>query len=157
MARDLYSIHVREVMSKEVVTVAPHDSLHESLQLMVANKIAALPVIDAHDRCVGMLSSSDFLELTSDLDGELTELEGLEGAAERWVARQLGSGIGHDQVADHMTDHVATISSEAKLIEAAEVMLRNHVHRLPVIDASQRLVGIVSTIDLLRAWVESRS
>ncbi len=157
MARDLYSIHVREIMSKEVVTVAPHDSLHESLQLMVENKVTAVPVVDGHDRCVGMLSSSDFLEITSDLDGELSELEGLEGAAERWVVKQLGKGIGHDQVADHMTDHVATISSEAKLIEAAAVMLRNHVHRLPVIDASHRLVGIVSTMDLMRAWVESGS
>ena len=154
MAKDLHSIRVKEVMSKEVVTVAPHDSLHESLQLMVDNKVAALPVVDAHDRCVGMLSSSDFLALTSDLDGELTDLAGAEGAAERWVAKQLGGGLGNDQVADHMSEQVATVSCEATIHEAAQLMLRHHVHRLPVIDANRRLVGIVSTMDLLRAFVD---
>jgi len=154
MARDLYSLRVKDVMSRDVVTISPNDSLHESLQLMVENKVAAVPVIDHRDRCVGMLSSSDFLQITRELDSELSSLDASDIASERWLLQKLHDGVGNDKVSEHMTENVASISSEAALSEAAQQMLRNRVHRLPVIDGNNRLVGIVSTMDVLRAFAE---
>lgn len=54
-------------------------------------------------------------------------------------------------VADRMASHPIVIRADASLTEAAEVMDRNHVHGLPVIDDSGALVGVLSQTDLIRA------
>jgi CBS domain-containing protein len=51
-----------------------------------------------------------------------------------------------------MTSNVATTAPDAPLVDAAREMLRQHVHRLPVVDASGQLVGIISTMDVLKAF-----
>jgi CBS domain-containing protein len=53
-----------------------------------------------------------------------------------------------------MTSPVASIGPEATLVDAARAMLRHRVHHLPVVDDEQRLVGIVSTMDLLSGFVD---
>jgi CBS domain-containing protein len=54
-----------------------------------------------------------------------------------------------------MTHKAVSVKPESTLVAAASAMIRNHVHRLAVTDASGRLVGIVSTTDIIRALAES--
>ena len=48
-------LRVKDVMSKHVVAISPADTLHEALELIVENRVSALPVVDGRERCVGML------------------------------------------------------------------------------------------------------
>jgi acetoin utilization protein AcuB len=69
--------------------------------------------------------------------------------------RNLSENIGDQSVMDLMTEEVVSVAADDLLVHAARIMLAQHVHRLPVIDGQQRLLGIISTTDVLRAFVEA--
>ncbi len=73
MANQLFQRRVRDVMRKHVVTVNAQDTVHDALELMLENKVSALPVVDHRGHCVGVLSSRDFVDLTHDLDEDFHE------------------------------------------------------------------------------------
>lgn len=127
--------------------------MHEALQLIAENKVAALPVIDNHGRCVGLLSTSDLIEVARDLEAGIDELERSDQLLFGLVIEKLGDGIGHQLVGDLMSQAVISVDPEDSIQQAASSMLREHVHRLPVIDNQRHLVGIISTTDLLYAIV----
>ena len=142
---------VQDVMSRDVVTIFAQDSVHEALELMVENRVSALPVVDGRGHCVGVLSTSDMIDMARELDSELTLLETADGSSRMWMVESLRAGIGHEPVSNVMTEAVASVRPETPVREAAREMLRHRVHRLPVVDGNSQLVGIVSTMDVLGA------
>jgi CBS domain-containing protein len=66
----------------------------------------------------------------------------------------ISEKVGHHSVSDVMTETVIAVTPETTLVQAADDMLRERVHRLPVVDGQRRLVGIVSTTDVLRAFIK---
>lgn len=154
MNDNLYQRRVKEVMSKDVVAVHPHDTLREALELMGENRVSALPVTDRRGRCIGMLSTSDMVDLTRELDDDLNDLNQVSPLSREWLLEKLSNGVGHQKVETLMSNSVAVVGQEALLVHASREMLRQHVHRLPVVDDHQRLLGIVSTMDVLTAFSE---
>jgi CBS domain-containing protein len=154
MARSISKLQVKDVMSKHVVAVNPGDSLHEALDLICENRVSALPVVDGHGHCVGILTTSDLIELTHELDDELRNLGRLNDSKPQWLIEQLAKALGSERVSEQMTPDVAAIRPEATVAEAAASMLRNRVHHLPVVDANNVLRGIVSTMDILGVVAE---
>ena len=149
MGNKLKQLRVKDVMSKDIVAVYPDDSLHEALELIVENRVSALPVTNGNGQCVGLLSTSDLIDLTHELDDELQNLGRASVGKREWLIEQLAGSLGSEYVSEQMTQDVATISPEASLPEAAAMMLRNRVHRLPVTGKDNKLLGIVSTIDIM--------
>jgi len=154
VSKDVYSRRVKAVMSKDVVTVHHMDSVHEALVLMSENRVSALPAVDGHGRCTGIISTTDLVDLTRELDEDLEELERADVVMGQWLFEKLKDDIGHQSVNEAMSRDVATIGPEALLVEAAHEMRRHRVHHLPVVDENKKLLGIVSTMDLLDALVE---
>lgn len=151
MVAELSKMRVKDVMSKDVVAVNPNDTLHEALDLIVENRVSALPVINGTGQCVGMLSTSDLIDLTHDLDDEIQNLGRSEASQRPWLVEQLSQALGAERVSEQMTPDVETIGPEVSVPDAAAAMVRNRVHRLPVADDNGRLLGIVSTVDIMRA------
>jgi CBS domain-containing protein len=142
------------MMSTDVVTVNAHDTVHEALELMLENKVSALPVVDHLGCCVGILSTRDFVDVTHDLDEGLYTME---HASEVWwdvFMRNLSESVGQQSVSDIMTEDVVFVTPDKNLVQAAAQMLRERVHRLPVLDDQRRLVGLLSSTDVLKAFVE---
>ena len=54
---------VKDAMSRDVVTINAAELAHEALQLMAENKVSALPVVDRQGRCIGIISTSDFIDV----------------------------------------------------------------------------------------------
>jgi CBS domain-containing protein len=143
-------------MAVHVVAVNPGDSINEALQLMVENRVSALPVVDGHDRCVGVISSTDLLMLAQQLGGELEALHTTEGLAHALLIEKLEhSGFTDQTVQELMTPTAVEIEPSATLVAAAGSMVRNRVHHLAVTEKGHKLVGIVSTMDILGALAES--
>lgn len=151
----LFQRRVKESMQTDVVTVHAQDTVHDALSRMLENKVSALPVVDHRGHCVGILSSRDFVDMTNDLDGDFHEA--LHESEVWWSAfiRNLSENIGEQSVMDLMTEQVISVSADELLVEAARIMLSQGVHRLPVVDSERRLTGIISTTDVLRAFVEA--
>lgn len=154
MTASLATHRVKDVMSRQVVSIHHKETLHEALQLMTENKVAAIPVVDSHDHCVGVLSTSDLMEVTREVDDELDRHEN-DDSPHGWLISLLADSLGHRHIDTLMTNSVASVGPEATLVDASAEMLRNHVHRLPVVDPSGHLKGIVSTTDILEALVSS--
>ncbi|QRK04626.1 CBS domain-containing protein [Archangium violaceum] len=132
---------VDEVMAREVISVRPDTSLQTAAELMLELVISGMPVVDEKGQLLGMLSKTDLVRHRLDEDGEarVTLPSGqhvLEGTT----------------VEDVMTRQVLTVPEGASLAEAAKIMVNAGVHRVPVVNATGALVGLVTTSDIVR-WV----
>jgi CBS domain-containing protein len=151
---NLYSRPVKELMSKDIVSIHYHETVHDALHLMVENRRSALPVIDGHGHCVGILSTSDLVDLTLEVEDEVTDV-GRGAVSSRWLFDQLAEGLGRQRVEEVMTTKITAVGPETPLVDATRVMLEHHVHRMPVVGDNGQLLGILSTMDILRALAES--
>ena len=147
------AVRVREVMARDVVIVHPDDPLSEAVSLMFENRVSAVPVVDKRQRCKGILSTTDLITLFRKLSAGPVEPDELDQFSEDLAdANQRSSRLGRSKVAEVMTADVMTVTLEDTILVAAREMLRSRVHRLVVVDAQQRVIGILSTMDLLEAF-----
>src|SRR5438046_1436458 len=129
---------VTDVMTRTVVVVRDHAPIKDIVRTMDEHRVSAVPVVDAHGRPVGIVSEADLLQKEEHLERDPPRR--LEG----WRRRDDRTRAGALDAATIMTTPVIVISSSATLAAAARAMRVNGVKRLPVIDATGRLMGIVS-------------
>ncbi|WP_461091080.1 CBS domain-containing protein [Spirosoma gilvum] len=127
---------VSNIMTRTVFTVNLNDDLHQVIDLINHHKIRHVPVVDANE-IVGMISKTDVNRLTFS-----SLFEGQEDADE--AVLQI---LSIDQV---MTHKPRTIPVGMTIREVAEVFAEEEFHALPVVDEENKLVGIVTTTDLIK-------
>ena len=139
---------VKDLMTSQVVTVTPATGFRELIAIMRDRGITGLPVIDTEGRLVGVVSEADLL---------LKEQHPL--AEERhdrsWSQREERAKAASTVASGLMSRYVVTVRPEESIAEAARLMHRHAVQRLPVVDAAGRLLGIVSRGDLLKVFLRS--
>jgi len=142
---------VAEVMTSEVVTLSPEDSVAEAWQKMFDTLLKALPVVDGSGAVVGMLTDEDLLEKAG-IPQRLSVAQKLDplvlGEAS---ARFLHSPL---TVADVMSRPAITARTQDSLGVAAARMAKKGIKRLPVVDEHGRLAGVLSRVDILRLVAE---
>ena len=136
---------VKDVMTTQVVAVRPTASFKEMVVKMRRARASALPVVDGEDRVIGVVSEADMLNKEADLNTEPGTLSGLL----RFGEREKSAGV---TAAELMTKPPVTIGPGAPLSEAARLMRDRRVKRLPVINDTGLLIGIVSRADVLRVF-----
>lgn len=147
-------------MTTRVTTVGPELPLYELICLLVDTNISGAPVVDAQGRAIGMVSQSDLIwedhdwaETCRALTSRKRNARRTDAAdAEPFEDRPLTSRT----VADVMTTGSLSVLPTTTIQDASRLMISNHVHRLSVVDESQRLVGIITTYDITR-WVAQAS
>lgn len=153
MANDPYAMRVKEVMVKGVVSVGPKDSLDDALALLIENRVSGLPVVDSRRRCVGVLSTTDLLGPASELGERPRGIGRNDESMKAWLLETADrNDLSKRRVEEVMTPDVVAIGPESSLAQAAREMVRSRVHRLAVLDDEKRLLGIVSTMDVLDAF-----
>jgi CBS domain-containing protein len=142
-------MRVENVMSRDVVSVRPEAPLKEVARLLVERRISGIPVCDAAGRVLGVVSEEDILIKEEGVSvqprGLLSWLMTDEDAGAKALARTAGEA---------MTAPALTIAAGRPVAEAARTMVEHGVKRLPVVDGD-RLIGIVTRADLVRAFVRS--
>ena len=151
---DIYKRRVKDIMSRDVVTINAADTIHEALTLMGENRVSALPVVDNHNNCVGILSTSDLVDMTRDVDDDVYQLEFVDPTTRRFLLDKLTHSMGSETVQSFMSEAVATIDAETTIGRATREMLRNHIHHLPIVDIHDHLIGIISTMDILAEFAD---
>jgi CBS domain-containing protein len=147
-------MRVKDIMSRDVVTLSESDKIHDALELLVSNRVSALPVVDKRNHCIGILSTTDLVDFTRDVDDDLHRVDEFDPSSRRWLVDKLLRTVGHEPVGSYMTEDVATVSLESSLAKAAHEMVRNRVHHLPVVDHNGHLAGIISTMDILAEFAD---
>jgi len=142
-------MNAADVMTVDVVTIAPDTPVAEIVSLLLSRGISGVPVVDAHGMVIGLVSEGDLLRRA--------EL-GTEKRRGSWLEFFTGTATlaseyvrSHGAVAsDVMTRDVVCVGPETNLDEVAAMMESRRIKRLPVVQ-DRKLVGIVSRSNLLRA------
>lgn len=141
----------RDIMTTNLVTVQPGTPVREVATQLFERRISAVPVVDEEGRVVGIVSEGDLMRRP-------------ETGTERhpsWWLRLFGYSdeLAHEYVKSHgrtaadvMTRHVLSVTEDAEIAHIADLLESHHIKRVPVV-RQDRLVGIVSRADLMRALI----
>ena len=126
---------VRELMSSMTIRATPDDDVLDVVALMVREGVRHLPIVDADDRVVGIVSDRDVRTAVGD---PVTALERSdETERDRWPVDEI------------MTSNPICVPANASVDELARVLVDESIGAVPVIDDDGKLLGIVSYVDLL--------
>lgn len=144
-------MRARDIMDTRFHTLRPGQSITDAVKAFYAasteeqRKIFGMMVIDEQDQLVGMLSMYDILLFVrpkhAGLWGEIEDLP-LEGAFDELLER-----VKPVRVADIMTTNVVTIGPDTHVVVIADLMIKRHIRRLPVV-AGTEVAGIVYISDV---------
>ena len=133
---------VKDVMTTQVVAVRKAASFKEMAVKMRDSRIGAFPVLDDGGRVIGVVSAADMLNKEADLATGPEPLSSLL----RFGDREKAAGV---TAAELMTSPAVTIGPDAPVAEAARLMRDRRVKRLPVVNATGHLIGVISRADVL--------
>lgn len=123
-------MHVRDVLkskSGQIISIAPEATVAEAVAQMVQNNIGSLPIVDAQDQLIGIISERDLLR-------------GIHNHGEK---------IRGKLVSEFMSRNPVTCELEAKVDEVMGLMSERRIAKVPVLDGT-KLVGIVSVGDVIK-------
>lgn len=135
---------VNEVMTEAVVSVDEAASYRSVVDLLIGRRISAVPVVDAFQRVLGVVSEADLLRKIEYAGDEAPRL--FDGRRRR---DDRGKALAKT-AADLMSAPPVVALSGTPIAAAARLLDREHVKRLPVVDDLGRLIGIVTRGDLLK-------
>jgi len=136
---------IRDVMTTEVVAIDQATSYKEIARLMTEQQVNALPVVTPDGHVAGMVSEADVLRKEERNFRRLGTGLPARSRAEKAQAEAGNAG-------ELMTSPVITIHPDAPLGAAARLMNAHRIRLLPVVNASGKLIGIVSRRDLLSVF-----
>lgn len=126
------SLSTKDYMTTDVITVAPEMNIHAAIKLLVDKRISSTPVVDNNGNLIGILTTRDCLNVAFS------------------ASYHKDSG---GRVADYMSGDVETIDAASDIVEVADLFLKSHYRRFPVI-TNDRLVGLISRYDVLKALAD---
>src|SRR5262245_15530192 len=139
-------------MTSPVVSVRADTPYGEIVALLAKHRISAVPVVDTFGKVVGLVSEADLLHKIEFI-GDDTEPVFYE-----WGARKAHRAKARGSIAEElMTSPAVTVQAAMSVIGAARLMERENVKRLPVVDGTGHLEGIVSRNDLLKVYLRADS
>lgn len=131
---------VKTIMTREVVTVQLGEAPSKVRAVLQNGRFHHLPVLDG-ERLVGIVSSVDFMKASLSV----------WGTDERTIDALLDSQL---RLANLMRAEPRTIRETATVRDAAQALSHGEYHSLPVVDVDGKLVGIVTSTDLIRYLLE---
>lgn len=149
--KPLLTLTAADLMSGPVITIPKEMSLQGAAHMLTRFSISGAPVVDNEGRCVGVLSTRDFLSWAE--KGEHANERNRGGVADAHTAWQVldVQTLPKDEVARYMTADPVTVSPALGITDVARIMTDAHIHRVIVVDGRDRPVGLVSSTDILAA------
>lgn len=121
-----------QIMTSDVVTIAPNATIQDAIELLVHRRISGLPVVDPTGRLVGIITEFALLAMAYNQD------------------------VQNDPVEHHMTRDVLTVDASDAISHVTDVFILHRVRRLPVVQGG-RLVGLLSRHDVLSALLSEQA
>lgn len=153
----LGSLRARDLMTRSLIVIHDTDTVEQAVANLKLHQITGAPVVDESGRFVGILSLSDLvLAGVEDRTRKPSQWEcGATWDLYDMAPSPIGAGTEAELVSTRMSTVVTSVTDDAPLVEVARVMCNGHWHRVPVVDAAGSLKGIISTMDVLAAVVNT--
>ena len=127
-AFNVYELKAKDISSETLVTISPNDDVDYVIRLMLSNNIGGVPIVE-NNTLVGIFTEREVLKL---------------------INAKVFSGL----VDSIMSTKVVTVDEESNIIDAAKLMTKSGVRRLPVIK-DDKLIGIVTAADIVKFIAKS--
>lgn len=145
--RKIGEITCEQVMSKVESTLTFGDSLEDAWKLLRQQPYPAIPVVNAANRVIGLLSHEDFMR-----HANADSFASLPPKFKQLIMRTYKThNIKPEVVGQIMTSPAVTISQHAHIIHMVPLITTHHLHVIPVVDDEGRLIGVLSQTDVIRA------
>ncbi len=136
----------KDIMSTDIVSVHPKDSLHQVSRKLAENDTSGVPVVDDIGRIVGIVSEHDivsYLSTFEDKELEVVDTTKLPHLAHIYLQASA------KPVEEIMTKEIITAKPDTKIEILARLMTQNNINRVPIV-VKGKMLGMVSRIDILR-------
>jgi CBS domain-containing protein len=140
---------IADVMTRDALCVRADMTLEALRAVLIERGLGGLPVVDAEGRPLGMVTKTDLLRAEGCHDWHRAE----EGAR---AEPRPAAGAAAGTVGAIMTELAIAVHESMSIAQAAALMAYEGVHRLPVVDDDQRLVGVLSSLDVMH-WIGERA
>jgi CBS domain-containing protein len=134
----MHNTRIRDVMTTEVISVPEETLIKDVARALARHRVSAVPVVGAEGEVLGVVSEADVLSRWR------TAPTGLLGR----FRRRRATGV-PEVAREVMTSPAITVNADAAVAQGAGLLIRHGIKRLPVVDRTGTLVGIVSRADLL--------
>jgi CBS domain-containing protein len=153
---------IEDAMQKDVIKFNELDKIVDVAQSFRDNKISGAPVVDKENKVVGVISEGDIMKL---IEVHSPKINLILPAPLDLIELPLRMKYELDEVAEDMqkagstvidqimTKKIITISPDASISDAAEMMDKHKIKRLPVVNGEGKLIGIVTRGDIIGAMV----
>lgn len=141
------SIKGSDMMTRQVLCVQKETPLSAVAEIMANNDVSGVPVVDPGQHVLGIISEKDFCTHMG-----VPGPKSLMGIIHHCLQNRgcLAVTLRQQSAGDIMTSPAVTVHEDTPLVEITSVLAKNNINRVPVVDRSDRLVGIVSRADIVR-------
>jgi CBS domain-containing protein len=137
---------VKDVMTRNVITIKKDADLHEAARVLSENRISGMPVVDDSNQVIGVISEVDVLTLAG-----LKEEHTFKDIVRSILGEPVHARKGGNRVKDVMSFPPITSKADDSVAEVAKILDEKRIKRLPVVDDQGKLIGIISRADIVRA------
>jgi len=145
----------KNIMTSDVVTVAPETSIGELSKILLKNKVSGFPVVDKEGKLIGIVSEADIIKGNIKVQFPFyfdpLMVSGYVGDFEKYsedIKEYLNT-----KVESIMNHHVKTANPSTSASEIADIMVSNKVNRIPIVDENKKVVGIITRADIIKSMI----
>ncbi len=158
-------LKVRDLMTTQVVTLKPNDTIKKAVIKFALDNVSGAPVVDNRNHLLGILSKDDVLlmllkyqeELENDSPGSVMLNYPMDSEMEENATlKSISEEISNTLISDVMTRTVLTTSPDTAIMEVLAAMIEMKVNRLPVVEKGV-VVGIISRGDIIFALYKKKA
>lgn len=150
-------LNARDIMTKDVITVKPGDTVEGLARLLIDNKISGTPVVDDNRKMIGIVTENDLIRKNKRLHipTVIRLFDAYMMVGSKSMEKEI-MNIAATTVDEICTRKIVSIEEDTSLDEIATIMAEQHIHLLPVLRAGE-VVGIVGKADMVRTMTDEAS
>lgn len=143
--RLVLKVPVSAVMTKDVITITKDADFHEAARLLSEHRISGLPVVDDETHVIGIVTEVDILHTAGMNKGHT-----FRDVLRHVLGEPLPARGNRNTVEDIMTSPAITTAPDADIKDVARILDEKRIKRLPVVDAENKIAGIISMANIVR-------
>lgn len=143
----------KEIMTTDVIVANKNDRIADVAELLIKEKIGGLPVVDENNKVVGIISETDIMqkETTVDSPRVINFFQGLIFLDDMKKLEDDMKKIAAYKVEDLMSKDIVTVNENDTFDYIANIMIKESINRVPVVDKDNHLKGIICRYDIIKS------
>jgi CBS domain-containing protein len=148
----MIEVRVKDFMVKDVISVSPSASIKEVMTLFVAKKIGGVPIIDEDGVLRGIVTDGDILRAISPVDRRYQDyFSFMTYVAVEKMENRLSELADREIIRIAKTNGIVSIHPNDEMKKVVSLLSKHHFKKLPVVDESNHVVGVISRGDVIRS------